>query len=226
LSYASFNDCSPAAKHIRETDPVTAGCKLTKQSTTLSLFPLHTVLFPGSILQLKIFEQRYLDLVKSCMKDSHGFIVTLINSGKEVNDLPTIYCVGTYVDIIDWEQLDDGLLGITIQAKHKVLIRNTRAQHDGLLKGDIEPITESDDTSGKVIKKYSHLKDMLEDLAKHPFLNASYSDIDYRSPVEVSYRLSEFLPASNQCKQELLETTNVEDRLTRIDNIIDQLQNK
>lgn len=158
------------------------------------------------------------------MKDSHGFIVVLINSGKEVNDTPTIYRVGTYVEIIDWEQLDDGLLGITIQSKNKVFIKKTRVQHDGLLKGDIEHITESDDASGKITNKYRHLKDMLVDLAKHPFLSTSYSDINYRSSAEVSYRLSEFLPTSNQFKQELLEITNAEDRLLKIEHMIDQLQ--
>ena len=160
------------------------------------------------------------------MKGSHGFVVVLINSGNEVGDTPTIHCIGTYVEIIDWEQLDNGLLGITIQSKHKVLIRNTTAQHDGLLRGDIEIITETDDPTGNLLKKYSHLNDMLADLTKHPFLSASYSNINYQSSNEVSYRLSEFLPSSNQYKQELLETSNIEDRFIKIEGIINQLQDQ
>ena len=191
---------------------------------TLSLFPLHTVLFPGSILQLKIFEQRYLDLIKSCMKNAHGFIVVLINDGNEVNDIPTIHCIGTYVEIIDWEQLEGGLLGITIQAKYKVRIKNTVARHDGLLNGEIENIIETDNTSISILEKYRHLKEVLETLAEHPLLNTVYSDINYDSSSEISYRLSEFLPMTNLYKQELLEIVDVEDRLIKIENLIDQLQ--
>lgn len=190
----------------------------------LALFPLHTVLFPGSILQLKIFEQRYLDLVKSCTRDNEGFVVVLISQGNEVNDTPSIYRVGSYVEIIDWEALDNGLLAITIQAKYKVLIKNTHAQHDGLLKGEIEDIVDTDDCSDTIIDRYSHLKDMLLTLVQHPMLSTLYDDIDYHSSLEISYRLSDFLPTSNQHKQELLEMARVEDRLTRIESLIDQLQ--
>lgn len=194
--------------------------------TTAPLFPLNTVLFPGSVLQLKIFEQRYLGLVKTCMKNTHGFVVVLINDGHEVNDTPTIHCIGTYVEITDFETLDNGLLGITIKAKHKVMIKNTAAQHDGLLTGDIEKIPDDETTDQELIDEYHHLKDMLESLIQHPLLNEQYTDINYDSAVEISYRLSEFLPTSNINKQELLETIDVKDRLIKIVTLIDQMQNK
>jgi len=182
------------------------------------------VLFPGSVLKLKIFEQRYLDLVKNCMKNSLGFVVVLINEGNEVNDTPSIHCIGNYVEITDFETLDNGLLGITIKAKHKVQIRKTTVQHDGLLTGTVEDITEYADSTSATIKKYHHLIEILENLVEHPLLQTDYADIDYRSPSEVSYRLSEFLPTSNLNKQQLLEISRVEDRLDKIETLIDQLQ--
>lgn len=197
---------------------------MTKSLTTLSLFPLHTVLFPGSILQLKIFEQRYLDLVKDCMKHNHGFVVVLINDGNEVNDTPTIHSIGTYVEITDFETLDNGLLGITIKAQHKVLVSHTTAQHDGLLKGETEIVSETDDTSPESLEKHHHLIQMLETLVDHPLLKAQYSDINYQSLSEISYRLSEFLPTSNINKQTLLEIDRVEERLNNIELLIEQLQ--
>ena len=194
------------------------------KTTTLSLFPLHTVLFPGSVLQLKIFEQRYLDLVKTSMRNNCGFVVVLINQGNEVNDTPTIHRIGTYVEITDFEMLDNGLLGITIKAKHKVLIKNTTTQHDGLLNGEAEPIADEDDSTPENLEKYHHLKSMLETLVEHPLLKEQYCDINYQSLSEISYRLSEFLPTSNINKQELLEIAHVEDRLIKIEVLIEQLQ--
>lgn len=195
-----------------------------EQLETQALFPLHTVLFPGSILQLKIFEQRYLDLVKTCMKSQQGFVVTLIREGNEVDDTPTIHTIGTYVEIIDFERLDNGLLGITIQAKHKVRIQSTTAQHDGLLNGTTELISDDENTLNDDTEPYQHLSDMLETLVEHPLLKNQYADIDYHSLTEISYRLSEFLPTSNINKQGLLEITRVQDRLDKIDELIEQLQ--
>ena len=197
---------------------------MTNSLITLPLFPLHTVLFPGSILQLKIFEQRYLDLVKDRMKNNHGFVVVLINDGNEVNDTPTIHCIGTYVEIIDFETLENGLLGITIKAQYKVFVSNTTAQHDGLLKGETKIISETDDTSPESLEKRHHLIRMLETLVDHPLLKAQYSDINYQSLSEISYRLSEFLPTSNINKQTLLEIERVEERLNKIQLLIEQLQ--
>ena len=187
-------------------------------------FPLHTVLFPGSVLQLQIFEQRYLDLIKTCMRNNHGFAVVLINEGNEVDDMPTIHRIGTYVEITDFETLENGLLGITIKAKYKLLINNTTAQHDGLLRGDSEKVDDADDTTPEHLERYHHLSDMLETLVEHPLLKVQYSDINYQSLAEISYRLSEFLPTSNINKQELLEISHVEDRLNKIEALIEQMQ--
>ena len=158
------------------------------------------------------------------MKENHGFIVVLIESGNEVDDTPKIFSIGTYVEIIDWESLDNGLLGITIKSRYKVKIKNTRVQHDGLLSGEIENILDTDDTSQALIERYQHLIEVLESLVQHPLLKAHYADINYHSGAEVSYRLSEFLPTTNIHKQELLEMLNVEDRLIKLDGLLLQLR--
>ncbi len=98
-----------------------------------ALFPLNTALFPGSILPLQIFEQRYLNLIKQCMKQETGFVTVLISEGKEVASTPHIYSTGCYVDIIDWDTLSNGLLGISIQAKHRLRLSNSSVRDDGLL---------------------------------------------------------------------------------------------
>ena len=192
---------------------------------TYPFFPLDTVLFPGGILPLQIFEQRYLNLVKSCMKNDHGFVVVLINSGREVNDVPTIYRIGTYANIIDWESLDGGLLGITIQGERRVELHSATAKDDGLLVGKVNEFETNEDNKAALGDEHSDLIQTLQELSKHPFVTQRYPDINYSSASTVCNRLSELLPIPNTLKQELLEITNIDHHIEKLQNIIRQLSN-
>jgi len=108
-----------------------------------ALFPLNTVHFPGSVLPLQIFEQRYLTLITDCLKQQAGFVIVLISEGKEVGTAPQKYSTGCYVEIIDWESLKNGLLGITIQAKYRVHLSNSTVRDDGLLLAEMSPLESS-----------------------------------------------------------------------------------
>ena len=101
------------------------------------LFPLRTVLFPGGPLPLRIFEQRYLDMISSCLKRDEPFGVVLIRSGSEVGSAE-VYDSGTLARITDWYQGSDGLLGITATGTDRFRIRSSSRQPDGLLIGDVE----------------------------------------------------------------------------------------
>jgi len=186
-----------------------------------ALFPLNTVLFPGCTLPLQIFEQRYLTLIKNCLKNNHGFIVILITKGKEVSKKPEICGVGCHVDIIDWDALDNGLLGITIQAKQRVRLSNLCSKHDGLLTADFEPIT---DKISDALLKYQDLVDTLKVLVEHPFAAAQNMNVNYSDANDVSNKISQLLPISNALKQSLLETDNIEDRFIKLRHFIKQLQ--
>lgn len=190
---------------------------------TYPLFPLNTVLFPGGILPLQIFEQRYLNLVKSCMKNNHGFVVVLINSGKEVDDVPQIYRTGTYTNIIDWESLDNGLLGITVQGIRRVQLHTCSAKDDGLLVGQINDLEECNDNTTTLNDTHGDLITTCQELSKHPFVAQRYSAIDYSSASAVCNRLSELLPISNALKQELLETMNINQHIEKLQTIIRKL---
>ena len=192
---------------------------------TQPFFPLNTVLFPGEILPLQIFEQRYLSLVKSCMKNECGFVVVLINSGKEVNDSPEIFRVGTYAKIIDWESLDGGLLGITVKGTHRVTLSNATAKDDGLLVGSIDEINIKDNNSQTVSTEHDDLIKTLQEFSKHPFVAQRYTDINYSSADDVCNLLSELLPISNIQKQELLETLNINHHIEKLQTIIKELAN-
>ena len=153
-------------------------------STALSgdraaLFPLKTVLFPGSRLQLQIFEQRYLRLVKTSLRDNHGFVVVLISEGSEVGTAPEIYKTGIYADIVDWETLDKGLLGITIEARYRVRVSNPGAQDDGLLTGTIQSLMDQNDVTPDAITLLNDLVVTLIALEKHPYIEQQNIRIDY-----------------------------------------------
>ncbi|MES0326932.1 MAG: LON peptidase substrate-binding domain-containing protein [Gammaproteobacteria bacterium] len=181
----------------------------------LPLFPLNSVIFVNGILQLQIFEQRYLNMVKSCMKNQHGFIAVLIRDGNEVGDIPETYSVGTYVEIIDWDSLENNLLSITIQGQQRVSIKNTHIHDDNLISAQINYLDNLESLETDIIDE--DLIALLQTLHKHPFVAAKYPDINYSSLLEIAYKLCELLPLSNAEKQRLLEAE-------QIDSLLDQLK--
>lgn len=191
-----------------------------------ALFPLHTVLFPGCTLPLQIFEQRYLNLVKTSLQSNHGFAVVLISSGKEVGEKPEVFSVGCHVDIIDWEQLDNGLLGITIRGQHRVGISEPCAQDDGLLMATTQRLNETAGDNHDLLAEYSDLSDTLKHLAQHPFIVSQNLEIDYTDCLDVCNKLAYLLPTSNQIRQSLLEMDNLQQRLETLRTTISQLQHQ
>jgi Lon protease-like protein len=190
----------------------------------LALFPLNTVMFPGSILPLQIFEQRYLNLIKDCMKQETGFVTVLISEGKEVGSTPQIYCTGCYVDIIDWDTLPNGLLGISIQAKHRVRLSNSSVKNDGLLLAEANPVKSTLDNRPPLPETFKPLPETLKQLLNHPFAEQYKDRVDFNNTADICYRLSELLPISNKQKQLLLETESTEQMLDQLALHINALQ--
>ena len=189
-----------------------------------ALFPLNTVLFPGSILPLQIFEQRYLNLIKDCMKQQTGFVVVLISEGKEVGSTPQIYCTGCYVEIIDWESLENGLLGISVQAKYRAHLSHSSVRDDGLLLAEVSPVESTLDNNPALPAAFKPLADTLKQLLNHPFAKQYKNKVDFNDTADICYRLGELLPISNKQKQLLLETETTEQMLDQLALHINALQ--
>lgn len=188
-----------------------------------SLFPLNTVLFPGCQLPLQIFEQRYLRLVKECMRDDTGFVVVLIAEGNEVGAPPQVYSTGTWVRISDWKTLENGLLGITITAQQRVKVNHPSAQDDGLLTAEIHALADDANEAG-IIDDYKDLADTLRQLEQHPYSRQFGMRIDYQDCVDITNKLSYLLPVSSIDKQTLLETPDLRQRCELLRSIITRLQ--
>jgi len=189
-----------------------------------ALFPLNTVLFPGCRLPLQIFEQRYLRLIKECLRDDNGFVVVLIAEGNEVGGAPEIFSVGTYVEITDWKSLDNGLLGVTITAGDKVHVDHPSAQHDGLLTAAVHPLAQMQHDK-QLLDEYQDLADTLKQLENHPFASQFDIDVDYEDSRDVCHKLAYLLPISGHDKQTLLEITDTRQLCSQLRSVIIKLQN-
>ncbi len=179
-------------------------------SVVLPLFPLNTVLLPGGPLRLRIFEPRYLDMISRCMREGTDFGVALITEGRETGSARTTL-VGTTAHIVDFERLEDGLLGITARGERKFSIVNVTRQGDGLNIADVnyldgEPATEVPDELG-----------ILAELLKQAFVQVgpAYADVTphYENASWVGMRLAEILPLPMLEKQQCLEMTDAVERL-------------
>ena len=112
---------------------------------TIPIFPLNVVLFPEGDLQLRLFEPRYIDMVRNCMKDDTGFGICLIKDGKEAGEAAQIFPLGTYSRIVDWEQMDDGLLGITVVGERRFRVETSKLQQDNLRTAEVTWLDEQDE---------------------------------------------------------------------------------
>lgn len=180
--------------------------------TDIPLFPLKTVLFPGGLLQLRIFETRYVDMVRNSMRDGNpGFVVVAIRSGSETARDSCIHAVGTRAEIIDWENRPDGLLGILAQGRERVRIHDVSIQPDGLNVGRTVMLGEL--PSIMVPEEHLELSQFLRRIVKH--LGEPWSRLQHRYDdcAWVAGRLGELLPLGLEIRQAMLEQ---EDPLQRL----------
>jgi uncharacterized protein len=171
--------------------------------TELPLFPLKTVLFPGGLLPLRIFEPRYVDMVGRCMREGSPFGVVLIQAGAEVGEVEETAELGTTARIIDFNKLPDGLLGITCQGEQKMRILQRSQRPDGLYVGEIEYLPA--EPKVPLPPKFQTLAEMLRKVL--PTLGEPYASMacDYEDAAWVGGRLVEVLPLSMSDKLNLLE---------------------
>ncbi len=168
----------------------------------LGLFPLPLFLLPGGITKLRIFEPRYVRLVKESMAEQKGFVLAM----KEGDAICTY---GTHVQIIDFETLPDGLLGVTIKGLSRVKLSHIDQEDDGLWIGSTETLpdwSKSNATPGL-------LSEALEALFKaHPEHASQYSDELHFSDVNwVCQRWLEVLPLANNQRQWFIAQKDAED---------------
>jgi len=190
-----------------------------ESSVTLPLFPLNTVLFPGGPLPLRIFETRYTDMVRRCMREGSSFGVVLIRAGGEVGAVAQTADIGTTARIVDFHQLPDGLLGLACRGERKFRILRRLRQSDGLNLGEVEWLAAEPLVS--LPAEYEHLAELLRKVL--PELGDTYAHIPqaFDDAGWVAARLLEILPLGAADKQACLE---LDDPLVRLQQIAPLIQ--
>lgn len=190
---------------------------------SLALFPLNTVLFPGCILDLQIFEARYLDMISRCMKQGAGFGVVCILEGEEVGPAPHGYAlVGCEARITDFKQQDNGLLGIRVQGGRRFNVLHSEVQRDQLIVAEVEWLDELPEQP--LQEEDADLMALLKALAEHPMVEALNMGTDATGQQSLANQLAYLLPFSEQDKIELLQVDDPQQRLDAIQALLDELQ--
>ena len=201
-----------------------------KNTNDIPLFPLNIVLFPGGRFDLQIFERRYIDLVSHCMRTGTGFGICLLKSGDETNGNnlnQIVYNTGTYAKIVDWDQLESGLLGITVEGAVKFVAQDFWKEEDDVLHASVE-FSDIESTEADVIPlgdEYTALSELLRNLEDHPLIAGRNLSIDYSDLRQLGWRLSELIPLGINVRQELLELNDPVERLSKIEKLVSEMAN-
>ncbi|MBV8667506.1 MAG: LON peptidase substrate-binding domain-containing protein [Burkholderiaceae bacterium] len=195
----------------------------------LPLFPLNTVLFPGGVLPLKVFEARYIDMVRACMKNDAPFGVVLIKSGSEVGTAAEPEEVGTLAHIIEWDMEKLGVLLLHTKGGQRFRILETRVLPDQRIEGRIE-MQRQDATqpiSDIHVSCAQTLKLVIEDLRSRVEPGAAFDKV-FPQPFKlddaawVANRWCEILPIPLKARQKLLELDDIYSRLSAVHQYLQQ----
>jgi len=196
----------------------------------IPLFPLRIVMFPRGRFDLQIFEKRYIDLIRDCLRTDSGFGICLLKTGEETfqeNSEQKIYSAGTYSRIVDWDQLENGLLGITVEGAEKFFVSNCWKADNDVLHAEVE-FSEIEFVGNENIPledQFIGLSDLLHNLESHPLVEKKNLIIDYDNLWDLGWRLSELIPIDVNEKQKLLEINDPWERINNIEKLVADLAN-
>ncbi len=198
---------------------------MSEQQMEIPLFPLHTVLFPQSRLQLHIFEPRYRQMVTDCIAGGGHFGVTLIREGSEVGDHAEPYMVGTLVRILDIHSYSDGRFDINVLAVSRFRIREIdEALPYRVVKAEVIEDFEPEDITS-VEQTAEHCRKMCERIIRqHIDINDFQINVLFPDgPEGLSYAIANMMELPLLRKQALLESTDTEERLQSLIEMLECL---
>lgn len=204
---------------------------------SLPLFPLGSLLFPSGRMALQIFEPRYMDLIKRCLRDDSGFGIVGIESGAEVATPnpsgesaisqivpPNLYGIGVIANIVDWHGLEHGRIGIVVEGGKRFEIGDTHVQDDYLMTAEVNYLPEQEEIL--LPTGYADFAGMLKQLALHPSVVELGASFCYTSANQVAYSLAQLLPIAREEKYKLLDCDSALEVLAKIRLITDRLSGR
>lgn len=185
-------------------------------TTILPLFPLHTVLFPEGDLSLRVFETRYIDMVRECLRQQSPFGVCLIREGSEVGEPAIPYAIGTSAMIIDTGMRAEGVLGIYTRGQRRFRIHDMEVRPDKLVLAKVEWLDEAPACEPPPEPMRRLLAKLLE--AERAPRVGPLGDARW-----VVYRLAERLPLRLAERQAVLEAAKLEEAQVVVEEVARRL---
>lgn len=185
----------------------------------LPIFPLNTVLFPGGVLPLKVFEQRYMTMASECLRQDQPFGVCLIKQGREVGEAAQPHAVGALARIVAWDMQQLGVLHLVTRGGGRFRILDSAVDRQGLRRARVEPI--ADEPPQPVPEAQQNLLTLLREIVTEAGAKRIPEPHDYADAVWAGYRYCELLPIPLAARQKLLE---LEDTISRLEIIQQFLQ--
>ena len=202
-----------------------------QSDTWLPLFPLKTVLFPDGVLPLKVFETRYIDMLRECMKLDAPFGVVLIKSGQEVGVAAEPETVGCLANITGWDMQDLGVMMLRTRGGERFRILETRILPDQRLEARVEMIAadEAIPVSDIHVSCAKTLKIVIDDVDAKGYAEQGEDFISpFSEPMQldnagwVANRWCEILPIPLKARQKLLELSDAQSRLSLVHQYLQQ----
>ena len=188
----------------------------------IALFPLHTVLFPGGLLPLRVFEPRYMEMATACLREGIPFGICLIREGREVGAPAVPHAVGCLARIMQWDMQQLGVLSITVRGEKRFRALERRVQRDGLIRSEIELLAHEDDALvPEALAICARVLKAIVDEGAGAGIEAPFR---FESASWVSGRLTEILPLPLAFKQQLLETDDSRRRLEALREALRELK--
>jgi Lon protease-like protein len=190
----------------------------------LPLFPLGAVLFPGARMALRVFEPRYVDLVRDSLKQNAPFGIIHIREGREVvlpgdDPMPRLMPIGTFARIVDWDAMPNGMLGIIVEGESRFRLLGAQQQQNFLIIGDVEPLPA--EVALPLPERAQSLLPLMHQLLEHPAIRRLQMQPQLDDGGLLANQLAQLLPIPESDKFILLAEV---DPLVRLDRLLQKLE--
>ncbi|MFZ1909139.1 MAG: LON peptidase substrate-binding domain-containing protein [Burkholderiales bacterium] len=177
----------------------------------MALFPLQAVLFPGGLLPLRVFEQRYMEMAKDCLRDDRPFGVCLIRSGAEIGPAAMPEEIGCLARIAQWDMQQLGMLHIVARGEERFRILRREVLASGLTHAEVESLPADEDCA--LPDEFLACARLLRLVIEEHGAQQIEAPFRFDSSSWVGSRLAEILPVPLAAKQKLMELTDARERL-------------
>lgn len=205
--------------------PVAILAPMLDQLEELPLFPLNAVLLPHARMPIHIFEPRYLELVRNCLRNETGFGICLNKSAGGSGGLDDPHLVGTACRILSVQTHSDKTMEIVVEGRRRFRIRRIEEDKFPYLVGHVEPVTEEESAEPNrqealAIRVRELMSTLIEQALQHANMQVASVKLP-EDPVALSFVVAEFLGLEPIRQQRLIEVTDTVERLAELVPVIE-----